>query len=270
MRTYSQRGGAEALRAAASAKNEPLEYDFGAGLGVGTGMDLDTEYDPDPNATVRKKKRTFSSSASTVFGDGNSPRSSVEPPLDAASGKEASAPLKSELKPPKLAPSTWQLYFTDWIQRHQLNSDKKLNVAQAAKEAGAEYANLTPEQKEVRSLFDFEFLNFSWKFLFDFCGSLAFGGASERREGSDWWDLKVHTMLLCPPSVPLVPPPSFPFSTPRDLPAAPIRRPRPNTLVPRCHIHSSPCRCYVLTILLRSFKIALQTSVPGRKGSPRT
>ncbi|KAH8118729.1 high mobility group box domain-containing protein, partial [Phellopilus nigrolimitatus] len=60
------------------------------------------------------------------------------------------APLRSALRPPKLAPSTWQLYFTDWIQRHQLlhGADKKLNVAQAAKEAGAEYAGLSPEQKE--------------------------------------------------------------------------------------------------------------------------
>ena len=60
-------------------------------------------------------------------------------------------PARSTLRPPKLAPSTWQLYFTDWIQRHQLGGEgRKLNVAQAAKEAGAEYASLTPEQKEVR------------------------------------------------------------------------------------------------------------------------
>ncbi|EJD01587.1 uncharacterized protein FOMMEDRAFT_68203, partial [Fomitiporia mediterranea MF3/22] len=47
-------------------------------------------------------------------------------------------PMRSELRPPKLAPSTWQLYFTDWIQRHQMmnGGDRKLNVAQAAKEAG--------------------------------------------------------------------------------------------------------------------------------------
>lgn len=59
------------------------------------------------------------------------------------------APLKSTLKPPKLAPSAWQLYFTDWIQQHQATSSKKLNVAQAAKEAGLEYARLTTEEKEV-------------------------------------------------------------------------------------------------------------------------
>lgn len=57
--------------------------------------------------------------------------------------------LKSVLKPPKLAPSAWQLYFTDWIQRQQASGTRKLNVAQAAKEAGQEYASLTPEEKEV-------------------------------------------------------------------------------------------------------------------------
>ena len=60
------------------------------------------------------------------------------------------APMKSALRPPKLAPSAWQLYFTDWIQRHQASSHKKLNVAQAAKEAGQEYARLSNDQKEVR------------------------------------------------------------------------------------------------------------------------
>lgn len=64
------------------------------------------------------------------------------------------APLKSTLKPPKLAPSAWQLYFTDWIQRHQASSQKKLNVAQAAKEAGQEYAKLSSEEKEVCSPLD--------------------------------------------------------------------------------------------------------------------
>lgn len=58
------------------------------------------------------------------------------------------APTKSALQPPKLAPSAWQLYFTDWISNHQANSDRKLNVAQAAKEAGQEYATLTEAEKE--------------------------------------------------------------------------------------------------------------------------
>jgi hypothetical protein len=60
------------------------------------------------------------------------------------------APLKPVLKPPKLAPSAWQLYFTDWIQREQSMGTRKLNVAQAAKEAGQEYAFLSTKEKEVR------------------------------------------------------------------------------------------------------------------------
>ncbi|KAF9263721.1 hypothetical protein L218DRAFT_864919 [Marasmius fiardii PR-910] len=59
-----------------------------------------------------------------------------------------SVPLKSTLRPPKLAPSAWQLYFTDWIQRQQALNTRKLNVAQAAKEAGQEYASLSAEEKE--------------------------------------------------------------------------------------------------------------------------
>lgn len=64
---------------------------------------------------------------------------------------------KSLLRPPKLAPSAWQLYFTDFIQRAQANTTKKLNVAQAAKEAGQEYANLSAAEKEVGSLSNLRF-----------------------------------------------------------------------------------------------------------------
>ncbi|KIO12570.1 hypothetical protein M404DRAFT_124276 [Pisolithus tinctorius Marx 270] len=86
----------------------------------------------DPDATIRRKKKS--------------------PPVQDEHSKDMKSaeipPVKSLLKLPKLAPSAWQLYFTDWIQRHQATSTRKLNVAQAAKEAGQEYANLTPEQKE--------------------------------------------------------------------------------------------------------------------------
>ncbi|TFK68188.1 hypothetical protein BDN72DRAFT_769649 [Pluteus cervinus] len=82
----------------------------------------------DRDATIRKKKRT--------------PEESSPPE------KKDETPLKSVLRPPKLAPSAWQLYFTDWIQRQQATSTRKLNVAQAAKEAGQEYASLSTEEKE--------------------------------------------------------------------------------------------------------------------------
>lgn len=128
----------------------------GSASGMGVDMSSSRLGSADPDATVRKKKRTSARLATP------SPRSRMRSlPRDATPGSEGSVerdrdremPARSELRPPKLAPSTWQLYFTDWIQRHQSmhGGDKKLNVAQAAKEAGAEYANLTPEQKEVRS-----------------------------------------------------------------------------------------------------------------------
>ncbi|KAJ7284075.1 putative HMG1 protein [Mycena rebaudengoi] len=82
----------------------------------------------DRDATVRRKKRISDESE--------------------GQDKAHETPLKSMLRPPKLAPSAWQLYFTDWIQRQQASSSRKLNVAQAAKEAGQEYALLSEEEKE--------------------------------------------------------------------------------------------------------------------------
>ncbi|KAJ7490276.1 hypothetical protein B0H11DRAFT_1719353 [Mycena galericulata] len=84
----------------------------------------------DRDATVRRKKR--------ISG----------PEEIEAQDKAHDTPQKSMLRPPKLAPSAWQLYFTDWIQRQQASSSRKLNVAQAAKEAGQEYASLSEEEKE--------------------------------------------------------------------------------------------------------------------------
>ncbi|KAI0032956.1 high mobility group box domain-containing protein, partial [Vararia minispora EC-137] len=83
----------------------------------------------DRDATVRRKRKADDTDA---------------PPID----DPPASPQRSHLRPPKLAPSTWQLWFADWIQRQQATSDRKLNVAQAAKEAGAEYARLSPEEKE--------------------------------------------------------------------------------------------------------------------------
>jgi hypothetical protein len=59
-------------------------------------------------------------------------------------------PTKSELRPPKQAPSMWQIYFADWLQEHKTrHPHDKLNVAQAAKEAGQLYKTLNAEAKEV-------------------------------------------------------------------------------------------------------------------------
>ncbi|KAJ7129357.1 hypothetical protein C8R44DRAFT_614681 [Mycena epipterygia] len=86
----------------------------------------------DRDATVRRKKRISGPDESELVQD----------------KATDSPPMKSMLRPPKLAPSAWQLYFTDWIQRQQASSTRKLNVAQAAKEAGQEYACLSEEEKE--------------------------------------------------------------------------------------------------------------------------
>ena len=113
-----------------------------------------SEYD-DRDGTVRKKRRPAEDEDESLA-SGREKRSESREcffhsvrafPRDTE--HVMAAPLKSVLRPPKLAPSAWQLYFTDWIQRHQASSHKKLNVAQAAKEAGQEYARLSPAQKEV-------------------------------------------------------------------------------------------------------------------------
>ncbi|KAF6762222.1 hypothetical protein DFP72DRAFT_599174 [Ephemerocybe angulata] len=85
----------------------------------------------DRDATVRRKKRSPGAED-----------------MASSMDKATDLPMKSVLKPPKLAPSAWQLYFTDWIQRQQRLGTRKLNVAQAAKEAGQEYASLSAAEKE--------------------------------------------------------------------------------------------------------------------------
>ncbi|KAI5117318.1 hypothetical protein M0805_000444 [Coniferiporia weirii] len=124
--------------APASASGLGLGFGFGSGSGSGSGSVF---------TTSPLHSRETSSEKETEKGkDKESLSLSTAPERDPA---VAAAPLRSELRPPKLAPSTWQLYFTDWIQRHQMtNGEEKLNVARAAKQAGAEYASLTPEQKE--------------------------------------------------------------------------------------------------------------------------
>lgn len=59
-------------------------------------------------------------------------------------------PLRSRLHPPKQAPSTWQIFFTEYLQNYKsTNPERKLNVSQAAKDGGAAYKALTSEQKEI-------------------------------------------------------------------------------------------------------------------------
>lgn len=60
-------------------------------------------------------------------------------------------PQCSLLHPPKPPPSVWQIYFTDWLHRLRYYSkpEKKLNVAQEAKEAAIAYSELSEDDKEA-------------------------------------------------------------------------------------------------------------------------
>ncbi|CAO1638771.1 unnamed protein product [Sympodiomycopsis kandeliae] len=65
--------------------------------------------------------------------------------------KEPAKPpvLKSHLKPPKQAPSAWQVYFTEELQKIKAeNPGARLNVAHVAKDAGQRYAALPDERKK--------------------------------------------------------------------------------------------------------------------------
>ncbi|KAL5636624.1 hypothetical protein ACGC1H_000549 [Rhizoctonia solani] len=57
---------------------------------------------------------------------------------------------RSRLHPPKQAPSTWQIFFTEYLQSYQTtNPERKLNVSQAARDGGAAYKALSDDQKEI-------------------------------------------------------------------------------------------------------------------------
>ena len=103
----------------------------------------------DHDATIRRKKRSLHAEDSTTPPKAQDHRKFLSPIASYFILNSPVVALKSVLRPPKLAPSAWQLYFTDWIQNQQASGTRKLNVAQAAKEAGQEYALLTAEQKEV-------------------------------------------------------------------------------------------------------------------------
>ncbi|KAG8744584.1 exp1-like protein [Ceratobasidium sp. 414] len=69
---------------------------------------------------------------------------------DVERATDLAPPLRSRLHPPKQAPSTWQIFFTEYLQNYKnTNPERKLNVSQAAKDGGAAYKALTSEQKEA-------------------------------------------------------------------------------------------------------------------------
>ncbi|KAF9464861.1 hypothetical protein BDZ94DRAFT_1281765 [Collybia nuda] len=116
---------------------------------ISTGQLFQSSSAPSPTMTRAYSRRAESVSV-TDDHDATVRRKKRSPPAEDPNGtvKAVDNPLKSVLRPPKLAPSAWQLYFTDWIQKQQASGTRKLNVAQAAKEAGQEYACLSNEEKE--------------------------------------------------------------------------------------------------------------------------
>ncbi|KAJ7791685.1 putative HMG1 protein [Mycena olivaceomarginata] len=90
-------------------------------------------------ATVRARRRSSTRAEEPEFEQDGVTRD-TSPPLKSVLGRRSSRPA-------------WQLYFTDWIQRQQANSSRKLNVAQAAKEAGQSmppYKRRSQAAKDVR------------------------------------------------------------------------------------------------------------------------
>jgi len=64
--------------------------------------------------------------------------------------KEKASHAKSLLHPPKQAPSTWQIFFTDQLRSYKDRyPNEKLNVAQVAKEVNQVYKNLPREEMEI-------------------------------------------------------------------------------------------------------------------------
>lgn len=86
---------------------------------------------------------------STMAAGDDAPRKRKRTPDPFEKEKTQGPPQRSELHPPKQAPSTWQVFFADWLEDHRARNPKqRLNVAQAAKEAGQVYHNLKPEERE--------------------------------------------------------------------------------------------------------------------------
>lgn len=86
-------------------------------------------------------------------GDRHHPYAGGEAASEKPKKKEKEPPkpsvLKSHLKPPKQAPSAWQVYFTEELQKIKAEQPgARLNVAHVAKDAGQRYAALPEEKKQ--------------------------------------------------------------------------------------------------------------------------
>lgn len=113
----------------------------------------------DPGAAAAPATGKAKSSKQTAGADRHHPYEGGAAPAAAAAAEKASKKkekeppkppvLKSHLKQPKQAPSPWQVYFTEELQKIKAEQPgARLNVAHVAKDAGQRYAALPEEAKE--------------------------------------------------------------------------------------------------------------------------
>ncbi|KAK0537138.1 hypothetical protein OC842_001751 [Tilletia horrida] len=100
-----------------------------------SGNQSGSESNEPPKKASRGKKRSRSDTQESGEGP-------------ASKEKSGSKPLKSLLKPPKQAPSAWQIFFTAELHKiKQQTPGERLNVAHVAREAGQRYAALPDSAK---------------------------------------------------------------------------------------------------------------------------
>ncbi|KAG9125963.1 exp1-like protein [Ceratobasidium sp. 392] len=103
---------------------------------------------PAPIAIAAGKSRRSTTPDAESAGEEDSRKRKHSPEVERPT--DLAPPLRSRLHPPKQAPSTWQIFFTEYLQNYKnTNPERKLNVSQAAKDGGAAYKALTSEQKEI-------------------------------------------------------------------------------------------------------------------------
>lgn len=148
---------AAAAAAATAAAAAPPAAAAATAAPTGKGKKSKKQQEPAPATSPVLGKRSSESGADD---------SVKEKPSKAKKGKkeeekpQPKAPTKSHLKPPRQAPSAWQLFFADELNKAKAAAaaeagttpggtpiHPKLNVAQIAKDAGAAYAALSDDRK---------------------------------------------------------------------------------------------------------------------------
>ncbi|QRW02021.1 HMG (high mobility group) box protein [Ceratobasidium sp. AG-Ba] len=105
---------------------------------------------PAPIATAGKFRRSSTPDEDQASAGEEDPSRKRKHSPELERTTDIAPPLRSRLHPPKQAPSTWQIFFTEYLQNYKVtNPERKLNVSQAAKDGGAAYKALTSDQKEI-------------------------------------------------------------------------------------------------------------------------